>query len=274
MSNWNPPDPNTKVELAPSAGPAEARSASKWWWVLLIGLPVIAVVALAAVIVSASDDDGESGDDTADTAATIGPGTTAGDVEDTPATTLDPSASAAPTTTADDASTTIETTVPPATEAPATTAAPTTPGPIPTTSVIAPTVPPTTSLPAPTTVLPGLVITDVIVSPGKDDGEPVSGAVPLEPGKVPVFPSWTNRVCLFWTVAGMPEGVANGILWTHEGEVVQALEDTELPWDRPPNDDVDWCVPGTPSGIEAGEHRVEYFVAGISQFAADFIVRG
>jgi len=264
MSAFPPPNPAGRQEFdAPADSKPSPSRPSRWWWLLLLGVPAIAAVALIAAIAGAGDDDDDA-DAPADTV--VATSIAVGDTTEAP----EVSVSVTATSEAPAASTDAPTTPPP-TAAPATTAAPDTTEP-PTTTAATPTVPPTTSLP-PTTVLPGLVITDVVVSPGKEDGEPVGGATSLVPGEAPVFPSWTNRVCLFWKVTGMPDGVSNGVLWTHEGEVVQSLEDTELPWTLPSNSEAVWCVPATPTGIESGAHRVEYFVAGISQFAADFVIQ-
>lgn len=266
MSEFPPPRPEDRHEFSgppTSAAAAAGTRPRRWWWLLLIGIPLIAAIALIATLAGDGDDDESDGA----SSATVTAPTTAGSPVST---TSGESTTVAGTDPAMNETTTIAatTTEPATTEPPSTQPAETT------TTASAPTVPSTTALPPPSTSLPGLVITDVVISPGKEDGEPVSGAQPLVPGDVPEFPSWTNRVCIFWTVSGMPQGVVNGIVWTHEDQVVLALEESELPWNQPSSTDANWCVPVLPVGIDEGQHRIEYFVAGVSQFVAEFEVQG
>jgi hypothetical protein len=129
-------------------------------------------------------------------------------------------------------------------------------------------VPPVT--PVPGVDLSGLVVTNVLVSPGKDGGYPIEGAVPPLPGVTPTFPASTPYVCIFWNARGMPNGVPNGIVWTRDGQLVRTLEETTFVWDAGSTVRPNWCVPSRPSSLEPGLHRVEYFVAGVSQFVVEF----
>jgi hypothetical protein len=81
-------------------------------------------------------------------------------------------------------------------------------------------------------------------------------------------------VCIFWNVTGMPDDVPNGIIWTRDGQLVRSLEQTSFDWDKGSRDRPNWCVPSRPVGIDPGLHRVEYYVAGVPQWAAEFTIGG
>jgi hypothetical protein len=144
-------------------------------------------------------------------------------------------------------------------------------------TTVPPTTAPPTTIPAETTVASappadGPIVTEVLISPGNDGGNPFPNALAVSPGVIAVFPVGIPEVCLFWNVTRMVNGTENGIVWTRDGQVVRSYEDTKFPWDAGDTVRPNWCLPMGDTTLEPGMHHVEYMIGGVPYFVVDFKV--
>ncbi|MGD9701615.1 MAG: hypothetical protein AB7Q42_05810 [Acidimicrobiia bacterium] len=264
MGSFPPPSATDIVhgpDDAPFLKPRRRRSRGLLWTAL--ALTAVVAIVLGVVLFADRIDDGSG--------TTASSRTTSNTSAPTESTNGSPGSTVAGSTESTDAGAAPRSAAPAvSTNAPATTTAPPSGGSSPSTA------PPSvaSAVPLPGIDLSDLVISRVIVSPGKSGGYPVDGAIPVLPGVVPTYPSSTDYVCIFWNVTGMPNNVPNGIVWTRDGRVVRSLDDTTFRWDKGSTVRPNWCVPSRPTGLDDGHHRVEYFVAGVREFVVEFVIGG